>query len=1022
MKNRIKKQLAVFMTCTLCFTILPYMQVAAIARTILTVSNVFELEAAIDRANASGNIDILMTDGVYQLANPLQIRANGITIKSISNDFSKVILKGSGMRNGISHIFLVADSGFTVMGIAMGEVYAHAIQVQGELGASNFTVDNCRFFNTGEQMLKVSFSQSSDLRSDAGLVQNSLFEYTAGIGPQYYIGGIDAHHISNWVVKNNTFRHIRSPESSLAEHAIHFWSDSTGMQISGNRIFNCDRGIGLGLGSVAASNGVIENNWVHTTRDVGIGLENAANTLVQGNHVVTENYQNSIEARFSGTTAIIRNNYTTGQIQKRDGGQATLSGNGTETNTSWVNGTVTIPSTPSSWAQPGITQLSDMMTLPDFILTDYQANINRRDMVELLVRLYIHISGHAEADLPSSATDLFKDTDDSWVLHGSALELIDGFADGTFQPYAKLTREQAAAIFIRMLEATGITFDDTYLSSLTFPDQATAGDWALRSLRQALRNNILKGDSRGWLLPKKYITREQALTIMHNILLNLDKFPVLALPKPKTSPISLQIKWTKGGAFSSWAETGWYATPALLDVNGDGKMEIIASAYSTVALDSDTGTLLWRAPSGSAAGSSNKNKGRTWPDIVVSDIDADGKSEIVTAHGGGVLSVMSASGQMKSGWPKQVTSSELRSLRVADLDVDGTMEIVVGAAIGSKTNTWVFEHNGILRKGWPQTSDDNGYAWGVFNNNIAIGQIAGDSKLEIVVPSDVHYICAFQQNGVPVTASSFYGSKPWGKVGVWEDLVVEKRGWGECEGARAEKYRPNFAHGPAIIADVDHNGTNEVVVVGNVYDCEGEYTSKYNGLFIFNGDRTRFKTSAFNWESIPIDTGAPLSEDYDIIENCQPDPISADLDNNGLDELLFSSYDGRLHCFSLDKTEKGNWPYDFVYNQPQWSGKRAKIVFASPPATTDVNGDGKLEVIVSTWTDKNSGANGSLVVLDYLGNLLDEIEIPNQYDDSKGNGALASPLVADIDGDGMMEVILNTINSGFMVVDIEVDN
>ncbi len=40
-----------------------------------------------------------------------------------------------------------------------------------------------------------------------------------------------------------------------------------------------------------------------------------------------------------------------------------------------------------------------------------------------------------------------------------------------------------------------------------------------------------------------------------------------------------------------------------------------------------------------------------------------------------------------------------------------------------------------------------------------------------------------------------------------------------------------------------------------------------------------------------------------------PNPAAADLDGDGKLEILYSSYDGRVHVFWLDKTEHGNWPY-----------------------------------------------------------------------------------------------------------------
>ena len=58
------------------------------------------------------------------------------------------------------------------------------------------------------------------------------------------------------------------------------------------------------------------------------------------------------------------------------------------------------------------------------------------------------------------------------------------------------------------------------------------------------------------------------------------------------------LKWKDGGCYYSWCETGWYSSPAVADLDGNGTMEIIASAYSIVALEGVTGEVLWRVDSG----------------------------------------------------------------------------------------------------------------------------------------------------------------------------------------------------------------------------------------------------------------------------------------------------------------------------------------------------------------------------------------------------------------------------------------
>jgi uncharacterized repeat protein (TIGR01451 family) len=474
------------------------------------------------------------------------------------------------------------------------------------------------------------------------------------------------------------------------------------------------------------------------------------------------------------------------------------------------------------------------------------------------------------------------------------------------------------------------------------------------------------------------------------------------------------LKWELGGCYNSWCETGWYSSPATADLDNDGQVEVIASAYSIFVLDGSTGTLEWKTSSGHDRSEPNAiNVGRTWPGIVIADVDHDGGMEIVTAHNAGWVSVYNSQGYFEPGWPQYPTDNELRGLSVSDLDSDKLMEVIVTGAVYGTVNTWVFEHDGTIHPGWPQLGNDSGYAYGVFNSNASVGDLDGDDANEIVVPSDVHYICAYEADGVQIPANPMYADKGWGLVGVWESLTIELRGWGECNGVRQESYRTNFAHGPSVIADMNWDGVMEVVATGNVYDCTvGHPPGKYNGVYIFNADRSRFNADGFDWRTVPVDTGAPLTEDYSVIENNLPNPAVADLDGNGRMEIIFASYDGRVHAFWLDKTEHGNWPFS-VYNPAEDFFR-----FASEPVIADLDDNGYAEVIFTSWTQKGSNHTGKLHILDYLGNPIYEVSLPAAFGGEDWNGALPAPTLANIDSDPDLEIVVLTANSGVVAYDL----
>jgi uncharacterized repeat protein (TIGR01451 family) len=305
----------------------------------------------------------------------------------------------------------------------------------------------------------------------------------------------------------------------------------------------------------------------------------------------------------------------------------------------------------------------------------------------------------------------------------------------------------------------------------------------------------------------------------------------------------------------------------------------------------------------------------------------------------------------------------------------------------------------------------------LYNDNIGLGDLDGDGSLEVVVPSDTITICAYDADGNALPTDEIYHDQPghdmnfWGEVPAYVNLTYEIQGWGPCYTESTS--RANFANGPANVVDVNGDGINEVVLTGDVHDCHtSPYTDLYNTPYILNLDRTRFQVGGYDWTTPPMNTGAPIIQDYNVIESVQPNPVTVDLDGDGKLEILFPSYDGRMHAFWLDETEHGNWPFS-VY-----SAAEGFYRFASEPVVADLNDDGHPEVIFASWTQKGSNRTGKLHILDSLGNSIHEIDLPNAYGSPDWNGALAAPTLANIDDDDDLEVVLNTAHSGVVAYDL----
>ena len=314
----------------------------------LTINSATQLEREIQNANKSnGYVSLDIEDGIYQLDKTLAIKADYIALTSKSGHPENVILQGSMIKNsGTPVLIKVFANHFSIDGITLQNAKFHLIQIAGEHNANYPVIRNCILRDSYQQLFKVTHgSADPKTSSDFGLIENCTFQYSAGIGPNFYIGGIDAHGINGWVIRNNRFNDIASPGERIAEHAIHIWDDSSDNLVENNLIEDCDRGIGFGMGQAAISpnasysnkGGTIRNNTIiHSDNndpfaDAGITLEDSADTLIENNKIwLGHNYPNAIEYRFLSTkNVVIKNNITNKDIVSRNGAKAKLSNNKT---------------------------------------------------------------------------------------------------------------------------------------------------------------------------------------------------------------------------------------------------------------------------------------------------------------------------------------------------------------------------------------------------------------------------------------------------------------------------------------------------------------------------------------------------------------------------------------------------------------------------------------------------------------------------------------------------------------------
>ena len=485
-------------------------------------------------------------------------------------------------------------------------------------------------------------------------------------------------------------------------------------------------------------------------------------------------------------------------------------------------------------------------------------------------------------------------------------------------------------------------------------------------------------------------------------------------------------------------QTSWYASPVVADLDGDGKNELIVAYYSVYVFASD-GSLLSRADGGS---------GRVYAPHVVVDLEGDGIPEIVYGSGHEVYAYEWRNGRLslKAGWPVDTTtageSPEVRGLAAADLDGDGLIEIVAtttqtqSAAAGG-AQVFVFSSNGALYQpsglsfpAWPRynnrtgtggDADRNGQGhsgYGCYGLNVAIGNIDDDDDLEIIVTYDNHEIQAFKINGVAIDASSwftnpssqFLGNRmTWGQFIRWADPQVEENHYhlhvGDWPHPSAQEWLQWTASPPNIV-DLDGDGKNEVVGVPNVEKNVPYETQTYAIMALegAHGDGSRSAMRKAGWETLPRGA-APISVDGWYPPNGIPAPTTVNIQGDSRPEIIVSLNDGFMHAFGADAREI--WRFNFTHGKA--------VMYASEATVADLNQDGSPEILFTTYGDPDVTDSGYLVILGADGRLLHDIALPNPGRNGNGNGAPAAPAVYDLNGDGQLEIFVQTFDHGMDV-------
>ena len=494
----------------------------------------------------------------------------------------------------------------------------------------------------------------------------------------------------------------------------------------------------------------------------------------------------------------------------------------------------------------------------------------------------------------------------------------------------------------------------------------------------------------------------------------------------------------------SWAETGWFSSPGLVDLNGDGKKEIVAPFYSLFVFDSTGNTL-------ATIKQDAYTKDRIYAPAVVADLDGDGVMEIVAGGGAGTVAAYewkNGALTIKQGWPASATTAggdsdpEVRGMAAGDLDGDGRIEVVVTTTETSSSGAQIFAFSpdgklfqpaGVTWPAWPRfntrtgpggDADTNGqgqHGYGCYGLNVGIGNIDDDAQQEIIVTNDTHEIIAFKADGTSIQAAPYftnpdskYLNRPmtWGQFIRWLDPQVEENHYHLHVGDWPDVTKTmwlQWTESPPSLADLDGDGKNEVIAISNA-EMKEPYETQGWAFAVLQGAHDGGNRSAMRlpgWETMPMSDKPVVRADGDWYPpSSVPAPVVANILGDSRPEIIAGLSDGAIYAVSPDAQIL--WKYNYT--------KGAAKTFASEPAVVDLNRDGVPEIVFGVYALTDNA--GRLVILSNTGDELYDIPLPGQGKDGNGIGVPAAPSVADLDGDGTLEIVLLTFDHGVDVYNV----
>jgi len=356
-----------------------------------------------------------------------------------------------------------------------------------------------------------------------------------------------------------------------------------------------------------------------------------------------------------------------------------------------------------------------------------------------------------------------------------------------------------------------------------------------------------------------------------------------------------------------WVQYGWPAlseqvktSPAIIDVNGDYKGEIIyGSEAGDLFVKNYEGLNFYSFP----YHVSNK----IWGSPAVGDVDNDGVTDIAFAGFNTDIYLVDEYKNLK--WSVTTGGPVIGTPALADLDNDNNLEVIVGSF---DKKLYVLDFNGNpLNDSFPLTIPDGS----MITAGCAVGDINGDNEKEIIVASYGGYVYAISPGGEILTGWPYHtGGNIW-----------DAPSMANLDGTGV-KIAVGSTNDTVYVINEDGTLDFKVATGGDVRSSPSFVDADGNGdLEVFFGsDDGKVYAYDHNGNSL---AGWPVTMSGSV----KSQVVFSDLNNDNAPEIIVTASGGELSVFEGDGNSFDIFPI---------------MVFGSPttPAVEDCDGDGDLEI------------------------------------------------------------------------------